>query len=159
MTKKDLISLFIKSLESEIAVLKAAALATHDAATNEESRPENQYDTRALEASYLAGAQAKRVNEIEEVILLFRNLNFKEYLLEEPIDLTALVTVKLDGKKSLLLMMPKGGGINCLVSGENVQIVTPNSILGETLMGLCAGDIADFEVGERVKICEVLSVV
>ena len=158
MTKKELITEFVKNLEAEMAVLKAAALATHDAATNEESRPENQYDTRALEASYLAGAQAQRVSEIEEVLMLFHNSNFKDFAREEAIAMTALVTLKMDSKTSMLLLMPKGGGISCAVRGETVQIVTPTSVLGETILGLHAGDTAEFEVGDRVRECEIISV-
>jgi hypothetical protein len=158
MNKKDLIAAFISYLEKEMALLKAAALATHDAATNEESRPENEYDTRALEASYLAGAQAKRVNEIDEVIVLFRTLKFKEFAPDDSIALTALVTIEMGGKQSQVLVMPKGGGINCQVLGKNIQIVTLGSVLGEAIMGLAAGDIADYEVGSHSRECKILSV-
>jgi hypothetical protein len=158
MNKKEMIAAFVAYLENEMVLLKAAALATHDAATNEESRPENEYDTRALEASYLAGAQAKRVNEIEEVIVLFRSSQFKEFGPDESISLTALVTLEMGGKKSQVLMMPKGGGISCQVHGKNIQIVTPSSVLGEAIMGLSAGDIADYEVGSRVRECAIVSV-
>jgi hypothetical protein len=158
MDKKSLITTFVKILEDEITVLTAAALATRDAATNEESKPENQYDTRALEASYLAGAQAKRVFEINEVITLFHTSKFIEFTAADPVALTALVTLKLDGKKSTVLMMPKGGGVSCSIAGETVQIVTPSSALGEAIIGLTAGSVAEFEIGPHVRECEIVSV-
>jgi hypothetical protein len=117
MTKRELIAVFIEHLEKELAVLKEAARTTAEAATNEESRPENEYDTRALEASYLAGAQSKRVVEVMEVLTLFKTLSFKEFHAGDSVQSTALVDVKLDGKKNRLLMMPKGGGVNLKTDG------------------------------------------
>ncbi len=157
--KKQWLAAFLKFLESEIQLLKTAAIATYDAATNEESKPENQYDTRALEASYLAGAQAKRVNEIEVVIQLFHTLNFKNFSAHEAIALTALVELKVDGKRGRFLVMPNGGGISCEIAHETTQIVTPSSAMGEAIMGLEVGDVAEFEIGQRVRLCEILSVI
>ena len=37
-----------------------------EAATNEESKAENKYDTRGLEASYMAQAQSLRVSELKK---------------------------------------------------------------------------------------------
>src|SRR5690606_28022446 len=76
--KQEILAALRIQAEAELTQLKAAAAATHDAATNEESKPENQYDTRALEASYLADAQAKRVMEMEEVLHSLRSVQGKE---------------------------------------------------------------------------------
>lgn len=158
MNKKELISVFIEHLEKELTILKEAARATAEAATNEESRPENEYDTRALEASYLAGAQSKRVVEVMEVLSLFKSISFKEFKPTDSVQATALVDVLLDGRKSRLLMMPKGGGVNLKVGSESVQIVTPTSTLGETILGMNVGDTAEYEVGPKVHECEIVSI-
>lgn len=158
LTKKQWITEFLNSLEFEIQILKNAALATREAATNEESKPENQYDTRALEASYLAGAQAKRVNEIEALIQQFHTLKFKSFHSEDPIELTAIVDVNLDGKKRKFLVMPLGGGFSAQIDGESVQIVTPNSAMGEAIMGLSVGDSAEFEISGRPRTGLILNV-
>lgn len=158
MDKKQLILTFIDHLEKELVVLKEAARATAEAATNEESRPENEYDTRALEASYLAGAQSKRVVEVMEVLTLFKTLPFKEFTSADAVQSTALVDVEIDGKKNRLLMMPKGGGVNLRLGDHTVQIVTPNSSLGETILGMKVGDVAEFEVGPNVRECEILAI-
>ncbi|MGE3760201.1 MAG: hypothetical protein AB7H97_20720, partial [Pseudobdellovibrionaceae bacterium] len=115
-------------------------------------------DTRGLEASYLAGAQSKRASEIEEVLSLFKNSSFRDFQANEKIQSTALVEVELDGKANWLLMMPKGGGVSLLYEGRPVQIVTPQSSLGETLLGLKAGEVAEYEVGKKIRECEVLSI-
>ena len=105
MDKKKLIEAIMEQLEIEMEAAKATAKVSREAATNEESRPENEYDTRALEASYLAGAQSKRVVEIEEVITVFKFVQIKNLRPDEAISSTALVEVELDGKQSYLFVM------------------------------------------------------
>jgi len=156
ITKKELIQSFITYLQEELQSLTAAARATYEAATHEESKPENQYDTRALEASYLAGAQAERVAEIRDVLRLFQTLEFKNGL--DRVLATALVDVNIDDKKSTLLIMPKGGGITLRLPNQIIQIVTPHSLLGEAILGSRVGDDVEYEVAENVHICEVLAV-
>lgn len=158
MDKKELIGIFTKHLQEELEALTAAAKATYEAATHEESKPENEYDTRGLEASYLAGAQAKRVGEIREVLALFKNLEFKNFAPTDPVVSTALVETSIDGKKNTLLFMPKGGGVSLSLDGTTVKIVTPNSLLGEAILGATVGDEVSYEVGARVHVCEILGI-
>jgi hypothetical protein len=158
LEKSALIKKFCTHLESEILSLKAAARATYEAATHEESKPENEYDTRGLEASYLAGAQAKRVAELEALYALLKNLEPREFKESDPISLTALVEVDLNGKAGYLFVLSKGGGFTLPFDGQTVQIVTPSSPLGEALIGLRAGDVAAIEVGDQTKEYEIVSV-
>ena len=158
MNKKDLIKTFAEHLQEELVALIAAAKATYEAATHEESKPENEYDTRGLEASYLAGAQAKRVGEIREVLYQFQTLEFKDFLPTDPVLSTALVDVDISGKKSTLLFMPKGGGVNLRLDGQNIQVITPHSLLGEAILGAKAGDEVEYEVGNRIQVCKILKV-
>ncbi len=157
MTKKEFIRIFAQHLQEELQSLIAAAKATYDAATHEESKPENEYDTRGLEASYLAGAQAKRVSEIREVLSQFQTLEFKDFSNADRVLSTALVDVDLNGNKNTLLFMPKGGGVNLRYEGKLVQIVTPHSLLGESILGSKVGDEVEYEVGNKVHVCKILS--
>jgi hypothetical protein len=156
--KKLLIAAFILQLEHDLAAMKESARATHEAATHEESKPENEYDTRGLEAAYLAGAQAKRAGEIDEVLALFKSMSFKAFQPNDPVQASALIDVKIDGKPNRLLMMPKGGAVRLQFQGETIQIVTPASSLGEALLGQRAGEMVEFEVGDQLRECELIAV-
>lgn len=158
MKKTELVRIFTRHLQDELEALITAAKATYEAATHEESKPENEYDTRGLEASYLAGAQAKRVSEIRDVINQFHTLEFKDFAPTDSVLSTALVDVSINNKKSTLFIMPKGGGVTLQLEDRSVQIVTPQSILGEAIWGSKAGDEVEYEVGERVMVCEVLGI-
>lgn len=158
MDKKKLMEHILGLLEKDWKVAKDVALATYEAATNEESKPENEYDTRALENSYLAGAQAKRLLEIEENMAFFKNAELKNYSSQDPIGPTALIEVDLEGKRSFLFLMPKAGGLNLTFEGRKIQVITPTSPLGEALVGLRAGGIAVVEMGPQVREYEIVSV-
>src|ERR1700734_4166079 len=110
MEKTKVLEIIVAKLEAERANLAQAALNTYEAATHEESEPEDQYDTRGLEASYLAGAQAKRVAEVEQTILVYRQIQTKYFNEEDPIGATALVELDYEGKVSHCLLLPMGAG-------------------------------------------------
>jgi len=156
--KNKLIEIIKNQLEKDFEVLKAAALATYEDATHEESKPENEYDTRGLEASYLAGAQGKRLAEIEEIFAAYKFLRVKSFLDSDPIGLSALIEVEHNGKKNILFLVPKGGGMSVQFDGLNIQIIASTSPLGESLLGLKKGDIAVIDSGKRELEYEVMNV-
>lgn len=158
MNKKQLVELLIAQLESDLMMTKEAAKATYEAATGEESKPENEYDTRALEASYLAGAQAQRAAEIDRALSALRALELREFGPKTPIASGALVRLNLDGKHSLVFLLPQGAGTTVKMDGESVRVVTPVSNLGEALLGLRESDVAEVEVGNDVLEYEILQV-
>ena len=59
MDKARIIEQIVASLSESLAVLEKAARASHAEATHESSKAESKYDTRGLEAAYLAGGQAR----------------------------------------------------------------------------------------------------
>lgn len=158
MNKQKLVDQIRGQLEKEVAAAKAAALETYEAATGEESQPENEYDTRALEASYLAGAQAKRVLEIEKSLYIFNHLELRSFDDSTPIGPTALAELDFNGKTVMAFVVPDGGGMLVDFEGKTVQVLTPKSPLGEALVGLKAGDVAVVEKGAQTLEYEVISV-
>jgi hypothetical protein len=66
--KTQIVAAIRAELERELAVIAKAAEDAQRAATHEESKPENEYDTRGLERSYLARGQAQRAAEIQRSI-------------------------------------------------------------------------------------------
>ncbi len=156
--KRALMKKICEHIELELAALRQAALATYQAATDEEAKPENKYDTRSLEASYLAGAQAKRVREIEDLLKVYRLLSLPAYAEEDKIGPASLVALEWNGKKLVVFVMPKGGGLTVQIEKQNVQVVSPESPLGAALVGMRVGDEARVEVGPSVRDYEILEI-
>ncbi len=158
MNKRALLDTFAAQIAADLEVLKSAALAAHEAATHAESKAEDQYDTRGLEASYLAGAQSKRVLELEELLLLFRHVDLKRFAGKDSIASTALIELSSEGAHSHYLLMPSGGGRHVEFAGKRIHVITPQSPLGETLLGKRAGDEIEVEIQRKLRDYEIVSV-
>lgn len=158
MNKKKLIEHICEVLEKDLLALKAAALETYAAATGEESIPENQYDTRALEASYLAGAQAKRALDIENSLTAYKVMELRSFEKEAAIASSALVEIELKGKRSLVFLVSVGGGLTVNFEGQTVQVITTKSPLGDALIGLKVGDLALVDKAHETLEYEILNV-
>ena len=65
MEKGQLIKQIIASLSESLGLLEKAARASHAEATHESSKAESKYDTRGIEAAYLAGGQARQAKLID----------------------------------------------------------------------------------------------
>lgn len=148
MNKRDLLALIVARLQSELALLTTAALATHAEATDEENKAEDKYDTRGLEASYLAHGQSKAAEETALALAQFQALTLRDFAATEPISLGALVI--LDGReKSFYFVGPRAGGTEIESGGHTVMVITPQSPLGRQLLGRRQGDALQVELGGR----------
>jgi transcription elongation GreA/GreB family factor len=156
--KSLLLQTILEKLTQELAVLVAAAETTRQAATHEESRPENDKDTRGLEASYLARGQAKRVEETEECIMRLRFLSPRDFGAQDPVDLGALVEVDVDGESQRFLVVPIGGGMSVRMGDIEVRLVTPASPVGQSLMGKRAGEGFELKSRDKVREYEIVRV-
>ena len=74
MNKRAIIKKIVARLTEELQVYFRAAQFSRAEATHESSKAESKYDTRGLEASYLARGQSKQAAEIEAAIAEFEKL-------------------------------------------------------------------------------------
>lgn len=158
MLKSQLLNLIRAQLKSDLKAAIEAAVATYEAATHEESKAENEYDTRGLEASYLAGAQSKRAGEIEELLSICNQLSDEDLPPHSPIQTGALAELDLEGRSKTVFILPKGGGMTFKIDGRSIQVITPVSPLGQAVIGLSEGGVTQVEVGGSIRECEILSV-
>ena len=140
MKKIQLLKQIVAALTENLEVLTKAARASHAEATHESSKAENKYDTRGLEAAYLAGAQAKQAREILDSIARYESLPIKEFAPGDPVDLTALVELETDGVSSTYFIGPKNGGLEIIHDRREIMVITPQSPLGQNLTGRKAGE-------------------
>lgn len=155
--KQQVIQAIQQHLLQELEGLLKAAQAAHEAATSEESRAENQYDTRATEAAYLARAQATRVEEIKRLLTLYRFLPIRTYGKEDFIVPAALVDLEMNGIVASYFIAPQGGGLVMRLGDRPVQVITPQSPIGEVLMGRRVGDVVEVESRGTIREYRVIS--
>jgi transcription elongation GreA/GreB family factor len=158
MNKAKLIQQIVASLAESLAVLEKAARASHAEATHESSKAESKYDTRELEAAYLADGQARQAKEIMDSIKLYETLTTKDFAPDEPIDLTALVEVDAGGTRSIYFIGPKNGGLEIEHQRKGVTVIAPQSPLGQNLMGKKADQRWTAKLGGTLVEYHVVSV-
>ncbi len=114
--------------------------AAHEAATGEDTKSEGKYDTRALEASYLAAGQADLADELAQALQEFDATDFSEQDYDDPIRVGSLVEWEEDGKLQTFLITTKAGGLSVTLgdAGEVVSLAC-YSPLAENLIGKIAG--------------------
>ena len=140
MNKRALVRKILAQLRAELESYAKAAKAAHAEATDPQSKAENKYDTRGLEASYLAGAQSRQAAEAQLAIEKFERLALKDFSAANAIDLSALVEVETRGERSFFFIGPCKGGLEVQQNGREVLILTPQAPLGQQLIGRKAGD-------------------
>lgn len=156
--KQALVRKIIAALTEELERFAKAARASHAEATDPQSKAEHKYDTRGLEAAYLAGGQARKVAEIEESIGKFQKLKLVEFGPETPIDYGALVQVEMRGGRSWYFIGPKAGGLEVVHEKEEVTVITPQSPLGEQLMEKKEGDKFVFGAGKDASQGKIVAI-
>ena len=144
IVKNSLLNQLIEQAKKELDALESAALATHSYATDQEFKSESKYDTRALEASYLAEAEAKRVEELKLEIQILEEVDVDASAKYGEISIGALVELSFNNIVKKYFLIPTAGGTVLDVDGEQVVVVSVFSPIGDAMLGLKAGD--DFEV-------------
>lgn len=140
MNKRGLIKKILAQLTVELEVIFRAAHAAHAEATDEQNKAENKYDTRGLEASYLAHGQSRQAMETKAAITAFEQLEIRKFAVDDPIDLGALVELEHKGERLRYFIGPKAGGTEVVHEDREILVITPQSPLGAQLQGKKQGD-------------------
>ena len=143
MSKSKIIRDVCSLLEGQLAVMQAAAKEARHNATGEETRSEGKYDTRAIEASYLAGAQSVQADKIAAAIEVLRCFEPSPCGEGEPVRSGALVETEHGGTIVFYLLAPDGGGSTVEYEGFDCIILSPDSSLYQSLLGACPGDLIE----------------
>jgi transcription elongation GreA/GreB family factor len=158
MNKRAVIKKIIAKLAGELEVYFRAAQFSRAEATHESSKAESKYDTRGLEASYLARGQSKQAAEIEIAIAEFEKLSVKKFGADEPIGPGALVELESGGENLFYFIGPRAGGTEILHDKKEILVITPQSPLGEQLLGKKSGDCPQLNLGNTRLPSRIIAV-
>lgn len=150
INKQTIVSLIITALKQELNQAINAANEAHAAAVDDQSVAETQYDTLAIEASYLAEGQSRRVDELHEALKNYQALNLLNFNENRPIGLTALVQLSKDIQKHHWFFIgPAAGGFRCELLARKITVITPYSPMGLALLGKSQDDEVDIKLGNN----------
>lgn len=158
ISKRAIVGLIIEQLSEQLTNLAGVSRAMHADASDEQSKPEDKYDTRGLETAYLASSQARMATEMEQALAVYEALELQKFPEKAPIDLTALVELEFQGTRTLHFLGPKGGGLEIHHKGTEVLVITPESPIGQQLLGKKVGDCIKFQTRGPAQEFKVVSV-
>jgi transcription elongation GreA/GreB family factor len=170
VNKKELLQPLLRHLQQEIDATLNAVNEAHALASHEQSKPENQYDTLALEAAYLAHGQSERIAELQRQFMLLDHFEFSECNDDSRIAVGALVRIEEAGcdghKQQWLWLLPVAGGVLLKFENKNkdnnsdegiaIRTITPEAPLAKTLVGHYVGDEVVLSLGHKKKQFEII---
>ncbi len=95
--------------------------------------------------------ESPRRAEIESLLQMYRFLPSRTYSADDPIIPTSLVSLKIRDTVSYAFIAPRGGGSITVVDGIPLQVVSPNSPLGDALLGKKTGERVAIEVRGQLR--------
>lgn len=98
-----------------------------------------------------------RAGEIHRLLLMYRFMPVREFGAEDVICPSSLVELEFNGRHSFYLIVTQGGGLVTEVDGKPIQVITPQSPLGEALMGRKTGDGIEVRAGSGIRHYRVVS--
>jgi transcription elongation GreA/GreB family factor len=159
LNKHTLLKAILATLQAELQSYVRAAKAARAEATDPQSRAENKYDTRGLEASYLAAGQARQVVELESAIAGFEALPVRKFGPGEAIGLGALVELEQNGERMLYFIGPSAGGTEVQCGKREVLVITPQSPLGGQLQGHKQGEQLELNFAGKRQRARLVTVI
>ena len=140
ISKSAIVKEVVKQLGEELENLAGVSRAMHADASDEQNKAEDKYDTRGLETAYLASSQARQATATEEALVAYHSLKLAKFTPKTPIDVTALVELESCGERTSYFLGPKSGGIEVRVGGREILVITPESPIGQQLIGKKSGE-------------------
>ena len=148
ISKPALVTLIINKLKQELNQAISAANEAHAAAVDDQSVAETQYDTLAIEASYLAEGQSRRVKELEKSINEYQCLTLLDFDEDKPVALSALIQLAADSQsKHWFFIGCAAGGFRCKMNEQHITVITPHSPMGLAMMGKFQEDDIEVKLG------------
>ena len=132
--KRTILDAIMKELETELARRQGASERASAGAMHSAPNAEKQRDTTGLEAAYFAHGHSMQCATLAKQIEELRGLDVEDFTGQE-IDVGALVEVEMNGETDCYMLLHCGGGSEVNVDGRRITVITPESPLGEALMG------------------------
>jgi transcription elongation GreA/GreB family factor len=155
--KQKLLNELIDKMKAEMHELEAAAKSNKDFATDQEFKAESKYDTRSLEASYLASAEMSRVEDLKLDIQMLEEVDLKISKSSPEICIGSLVELSHKDQVRSYFIIPTAGGTLMNVEGKAVLVVSVFSPLGDAVLGLKVGEDFEVETPKEMRTYKVLS--
>lgn len=156
-TKEKIKKILLDKVKEDLSKAKEAALSSKELTTKGDLKSDGKYDTRAIEAGYLASAQNKRVEELEQDEKLLESIEFINTSSE--VSIGSLVELEVNNIKRKYFISSASGGSFVQIQGEAILVISVFSPIGKEVLGLSVNEEFEVEANEQSKIYKVVSLV
>lgn len=154
--KEEALRILRDQVAEDLARAAEAQRETQRGATHEEAKPENDKDTRALEATYLARGLSERVASLENAVAALAALKLRPFDADTPLALGAIAILSGErGPAARYFLVPAAGGLKLTVGGNTLTTVTLDAPLGRALLGAYQGDEVSVQTPQGIRALEI----
>ncbi|MBY0517587.1 MAG: GreA/GreB family elongation factor [Bacteriovoracaceae bacterium] len=156
--KNKIIGQLIHIFQTELSAIELASKTSTAYAQDGDVKSDGKYDTRGIEAGYLASAQQKRVEELKLELQMLEELPVKDFLQDEEVALGAVVGIEFKGMKRLYFVSSTAGGTMVTVENQTILVISVFSPVGDAVMGLKVGEEFELEAPQETRHYKVVSI-
>lgn len=156
MEKKKILDQLKENLQQELDKAKNAYQSTHGHATDGELKADGKYDTRAIEAGYLAGAQKKRVEELEQEVKLLDEIDLSHP--NDQVSVGSLIKLSFNNIEKKYFISSTSGGSMLNFNGEIILVISAFSPIGTEVIGLKKGDSFEVQVKKEDREYRIIEI-
>ncbi|MCT4642177.1 MAG: hypothetical protein N4A33_07735 [Bacteriovoracaceae bacterium] len=141
----------LKKLKTELKGISQASQTTTDYSQSEDLKSEGKYDTRAIEAKYLADAQQGRVNMLRKEINLLKNFEFKKS------SIIVVGSIIFLNNNTIYLILPISGQGRLFIDNQKIISISTQNELAKDLIGLEVDDSFEHPTtGKELLITKII---
>jgi transcription elongation GreA/GreB family factor len=157
MDKQTIVDALIEQVDTEIEKAKNAFESTRDHAIEDDLKSESKWDTRSIEANYLASGHKKRVEELKLEKQMLEEIEVRKFEADEDVAIGAVVKLEHNGKLRSYFISPTAGGTILDIDGP-ILVLSVFSPIGSEVLGLNVGDEFELETpkGNRLYFIKEL---
>ena len=157
--KKRIIDTLINKVKEDIKQAEAASDSASEYVKEGDIKSDGKYDTRGIEAGYLAGAQQRRVEELKLELQLLEEIPVRDFSKNEEVSIGALVDIKFNGQVRKYFVAPTAGGTMINIDGVTILVISTFSPIGDAVFGTKVGEEFELETPQETRVYEVMRVV
>jgi len=152
--KTQILKLLLEKAVLERDKAKSSYDLVHGHATEPELKADGKYDTRATEAGYLAGAQKRRLDELDLEVALIKEIDLS--VDNQVISVGSLVLLESMNQTRWYFISSTAGGTMLSIENEVVLVVSAFSPIGSAAIGLEKNDEFEIEAQKESRLFKVI---
>lgn len=156
MNKQLIVQAIVVKLESELASLKAIVDNARNEVIHGDMKQDGKYDTRAIEAGYLAGAQKRRLQELQNDIDSIKLISIESNSTE--VGVGSMVKVSKEEELKRFFIVNASGGFSVEIENKEVMVISSKSPVAKSIWSKEQGDEFIMTSTSGEVECEIISV-